>query len=116
MQVAADRPEEIVAAAGQYEFLARDQSRLDQRFVGIDPAEIFADPELRLQVALPAFALLPLRLDEVARLAGARVPPVALGKLCGGEVARRAGHQLLVEAAPELVVELSVAAQEPRLE
>src|SRR5687768_4564074 len=99
MQVAAHRPEKIVAAARQGEFLPRYQSRLDQRFVRIDPAEIFADPEQRLQVALPALPFLHLRLDEVARLADARMPPVALGKFCGDEVARRAGNQLLVEAA-----------------
>ena len=116
VQVAAHRPEEIRAAQEQRIFLPRQQPRIDQRLVGADAIIVFGDPEERLQVALPALALLHVRLDQVARLADAGEARVALGELGGDELARRAGDDLVLEARLQLAEERRVAGDRPRLE
>ena len=71
---------------------------LDQLVAGADAVEIFGDPEQRLQVAQAALALLDVGLDQVARAARRGVALVALGELGGDELARRALHDLGLEA------------------
>src|SRR6185437_637279 len=105
MDVAADRPEEIGAAAEGAVFLGVEHPAFEQ-LVGLAYAiDIFRDPEQRVQVAQPAFAVLDVGLDQVARLAGAAMPLLALGELGGDELCRRALHDLPVEALDQLVIE-----------
>ena len=51
--------------------------------------DVFGDPEQRVQVAQAALAVLDVRLDQIARLAGAAVALFALGELGGDEFGAR---------------------------
>ncbi len=116
MDIAADRPQEIGAAAEGAVFL-RVEHAVFQQLIGLAHAvDIFRDPEQRVQVAQPALAVLHIGLDQIARLAAAAMAFFALGELCGDEVGRRALHHVLVEAFDQLVIERLVAGQKPRLE
>src|SRR6185312_10312328 len=70
MHVAAHGPEEVVGLAEGQEFLAREDTLVDQIFAVADPVVIFGDPEERMEVAKPALAVLDVGLDEIARFAG----------------------------------------------
>ena len=116
MQVAAHRPQEIGAAAEGAVFLRVEHAAL-QQFVGLAHAvDVFRDPEQRVQVAQAALAVLHVGLDQIARLAAAAMPLLALGEFRGDEFGRGALHHVLVEARDQFVVERLVAGQEPRLE
>jgi hypothetical protein len=65
--------------------------------------EVLADPVQGLQATQPAFAVLDVRLDKIARLADALVAVVALGKFCSDEFRGRALHDFLVKADLKLV-------------
>ena len=97
MHVAADRPQEIGAAAEGAVFLRVEHAAL-QQFVGLAHAvDIFRDPEQRVQVAQAALAVLDVGLDQIARLPGAAMPLLALGEFGGDEFGRGALHHFLVE-------------------
>ncbi len=116
MEIAADRPQEIRAAAEGAVFLRVEYAALHQ-FVGLAHAvDIFRDPEQRVQVAQAALAVLDVGLDEVARLPGAAMPLLALGELGRDELGRGALHDFAVETSDQFVVERPVAGQEPRLQ
>jgi hypothetical protein len=59
----------------------------------------------------PALAVLDVGLDDVAAVAHAHVPRVALGELLGHELRLGAGHDVAPEALAGLVVERLVAPQ-----
>src|SRR5205814_10320608 len=67
VQVAAYRPQEILGFQEAGELGTREDAGLDQIFGRAGAIEIFGDPEERLQIAEPAFAVLDVRLDLVAR-------------------------------------------------
>jgi len=116
VHVAADRPEEILAAAEGAVFLRIEHAALDQLAGLPHPVDVFGDPEQRVQVAQATLAVLHVRFDQVARLTGTTMPFLAFGELCGHEFRSRALHHLLVEARDELVIERAVADQEARLQ
>ena len=71
MQIAAHRPQEILAAAEGAIFLRVEHAVRDE-LVGIAHAvDVLGDPEQRVQVAKAALAVLDVGLDEITRLAGA---------------------------------------------
>ena len=116
MHVAADRPQEIFAAAEQSVFVAVEHAALDQ-FLGLAHAiDVFGDPEQRVQVAQAALAVLDVGLDQIARLPGAAVALFALGELGGDEFRRRALHDFFVESCRQLLVELGIAEQMARFQ
>jgi hypothetical protein len=81
MQMAADRPEKILAAPVQAVFGLGIDAGLDEVFscqVGI---EMLGDPVKRMEIAQATFALLDIRLDPVTGGAGALVALVALIEL-----------------------------------
>jgi hypothetical protein len=116
VHVAADRPEEILAAAERAVFLRVEHAVLDQLTGLAHAVDVFRDPEQRVQVAQAALAVLHVRLHQVARLAGAAVPLLALGEFCGDELRGGALHDLLVEARDQFVIERAVADQVARLQ
>ena len=69
-----------------------------------------------MQVAQAALAVLDVGFDQIARLPGAAMTLLALGKLGGHEFGRGALHHLLVEPRHQFVIERLVAGQKPRLE
>ena len=115
VHVAADRPQEVLAAAEQLELVAVEHAGLGQLLHLAHAIDIFGDPEQGVQVAQAALAVLDIGLDQIARLAGAAVALLALGELGGDELRGAALHHRLVELRDELVVELAVAEQEARL-
>ena len=98
MHVAAHRPEEILAAAEQLVFLLVEHAALDQLVRLAHAIDVFGDPEQRVQIAQAAFAVLHVRLDQVARLPGAAHAVLALGELGGDEFRGGVAHHLVVEA------------------
>ena len=113
MQVAAHRPQKILAAAEGAVFLRVEHAALDQFVGGADAIDVFRDPEQRVQVAQAALAVLDIGLDQIARLSGAAQALLALGQFRGDEFGRGALHDLLVEALDQFVVQRLVAGQEP---
>ncbi len=69
-----------------------------------------------MQVTQPAFAVLDVGLDQVARLAAAAMTLFALHKLGGDEFGGAALHDLPVEPRHHLVEQGTVAEQKPRLQ
>ncbi|MGX1317974.1 hypothetical protein AB7M17_001427 [Bradyrhizobium sp. USDA 377] len=116
VQVAAHRPEEVGAASERAVFLRVEHAALDQ-LVGVAHAvDVFGDPEQRVQVAQRPLAVLDVGLDQIARLAAAAVPLLALGELCRDEFGRGALYHFLVEALDQLVIERLVAGEEACLQ
>ena len=116
MHVAAHRPEEILAAAEQLVFLLVEHAALDQ-FVRLAHAvDVFRDPEQGVQIAQAAFAVLHVRLDQVARLPRTADAVLALGELGGDEFRRGVAHDLAVEARLQFVEQFLVAEQEARFQ
>ena len=116
VHVAADRPQEILAAAKHVVFVAVEHFAIDQ-FLGFAHAiDVFCDPKQRVQIAQPAFAVFYVRLDQIARLAGAAMTFFALGELGGDELRRRSRHDFLVEPRRQFVVEAGVTEQVPRFQ
>ena len=107
VHVAADRPQEVLAAAEQLELLRLEHAALDQLLDVAHAVDVFGDPEQRVQVAQSALAVLDVGLDQVARLAGAAVALLALGELGGDEFGAGALHHRLVEARDQLVEQLA---------
>ena len=81
MHVAAHRPQEILAAPEQLQFVLVEHAMLDQFLDGAHAIDVFAHPEQRMQIAQAALAVLDVGLDEVARLPGLAQPLLALGEL-----------------------------------
>ena len=116
MHVAAHRPEKILAAAEQLVFVLVEDAALDQ-FVRLAHAvDVFGDPEQRVQVAQAAFAVLDVRLDQIARLPAAADAVFAFGELGGDEFGGGVAHDLVVEACHQFVEQLAVAEQKARFE
>jgi hypothetical protein len=69
-----------------------------------------------VQIPQAAFAVLYVRLDEIARLAHALVAVVALGEFRGDKIGRGPLHDLLVEAGLQFVEQFFVADDAPRFE
>ena len=116
MHVAAHRPEKILGAPEDFQFLAVEHTALDQLLDIAYAVDVFGDPEQGVQVAQAAFAVLDIRLDQIARLADAAMALLALGELGGDEFGRGVLHDILVEAGDELVIQLGVAEQEARFQ
>ncbi len=116
VHVAAHRPQEILAAAEQHVFGSVEDALLDQLFRLAHPVDVFRDPEQRVQVAQPAFAILDVRLDQIAGLPGAAVALLAFGELGGDEFRGGALRHVLVETGDHLVEQLAIAQQEARFE
>ncbi len=116
MDVATDRPQEIGAAAEGAVFLGVEHAAFEQ-LIGLAHAiDIFRDPEQRVQVAQAALAVLDVGLDQIARLPGAAVALLALGKFGGDEFGRGALHDFLVEPRHQFIIERLVPGQESRFE
>ena len=116
MHVAADRPEEILAAAKHVVFVAIEHAAGDQ-FLGLaDAIDVFGDPEQRVQIPQAAFAIFDVGLDEIARLTGAAMPLFALRQLGGDEICRGSLHHFFFETRVKFGVELGVAKQITRFQ
>ena len=116
MHVAADRPQEIFAAAEHVVFVAIEHAAVDQFLRLAHAVDVFGDPEQGVQVAQAALAVFDVGLDQVARLSGAAVPLFTLGELCGDELRRRSLHHLLVEPGNEFAVERGIAEQQAQFQ
>ncbi len=116
MDVAAHRPQEIGAAAEGAVLLGVEHAAFEQLVGLAHPVDVFRDPEQRVQVAQAALAVLDVGFDQIARLAGASMPLLALGQFGGHEFGRGALHHFPVEPLDQLVVERQVSGQEARLE
>ena len=82
MQMAAHRPQEVLAFLEDREFLAREGALLGQLVGRIGGVEELGDPEQRVEIAQAALAVLDIGLDEIAALARLVDGGVALGQAC----------------------------------
>ena len=69
-----------------------------------------------MEIAQAAFAVLDVRLDQIARLPRAADAVLALGELGGDELRRGVAHHLVVEARLQLVEQFFIAEQEARFQ
>src|SRR3984957_4793811 len=104
MQVTADRPQKIGAAAEGAVFLRVEHAAIEQFPSQADAVDIFRNPEQRVQVAKPAFAVLDVGFDQIARLSGAAMTFFALCKLRGHEIGGIALYDFPVETRYQLVI------------
>jgi hypothetical protein len=71
MQIAADRPQEELAAAEAAILMAGEDASLDELFLGLVGIEMLGEPVQRVQIAQAAGAFLDVGLNKIARGAGA---------------------------------------------
>jgi len=105
MHVAANRPEEVLAAAEGAIFLGVEHAMRHQLVGCVHAINILRNPEQSVQVAKATLAFLYVRLDKVSRLSGAAMPLLALRKLCRYEFGRGTLNHLPVEACDEVVIQ-----------
>ncbi len=111
VQVAAHREQEVLGPAEGAVLGGGQQPNVDQLGRGLHPMDVLADPVQRLQVAQAALAVLDVGFDDIAAVAHALVPLVALLELLGDELRFAARHDFAPEAPAGLVVERLVAPQ-----
>jgi hypothetical protein len=116
VHVAANRPEEVLAALKDLELALVEHVALDQLLWFAHPIDVLGDPEQRVQVAQAALAVLDVGLDQIARHSRALVTVVAFSEFGGHEFARRTLRDLLVEARDQLVIKAAIAQQIAGLE
>ena len=116
VQVTAHRPEKAARPVELAQGVAGQHAVLDQVGGIPDPVEELAEPEQGLQVAQAALAFLDVGLEQIAAVAGALVPGVALGELGLDEHGAHACDHLALEALAQPVEGRLVAPQEARLE
>jgi hypothetical protein len=116
MEVAPYRPKKTSGALELAQFGRGKQAGFDQFGDGSDAIGIFTDPEERVEIAQAAFAFLDIRFDDVAAVAHALVPRVALGEFVGHEGLRGAGSHFAPEAGAERLEQGLVAPQIAHLE
>ncbi len=113
VQMAAHRPEEVLGPAKRAIFGAGQQAGIDQFGRGADLVDIFADPVERVQVAQAALALFNIGFDDIARIAHALVPLLALKQFFGDELLFRSCDDIGPEPLARLLEQGLVAPQEP---
>ena len=116
MQMTAHAPQKLLAALEQTELRRGEEAGGDEFLRLTHAIDIFGDPEQRVEIAQAALAFLHIRLDEIARGAGAHHARVAFGELGGDEFARIRTGDLAIEALAELAEQLGVAENEARFE
>jgi len=116
VQAAAHRPEKFLAAAEQGELARGEDAGRDQVVRVPHAVHVFRDPEEGVEVAQAPLAFLQVRLDQVARRAGALDPLLPFGELGRDEFGRRLGDDLLVKARPQRLEQLVVAGHKPRFD
>ena len=109
VQMAAHRPEEIGRATKPAIFGHGQQAGIDQLGGRAHLVDILADPVERVQVAQAPLAVLDIGFDDIAAVAHALVPLVALLELLRHEVARGAGNDILPEAHRGLAIDVLIA-------
>ncbi len=116
VQVAAHRPQEVERPHEGGDLAPVEHVELDHAVRGLGRMQVLGDPEQGVQVAQAALALLDVGLDHVAAGAGPGVTLVAFLQLGAHELGGRALDHLGAEPALQLLGQLLVAGQPPRLQ
>ena len=116
VQVAAYGPQELPGLGEPTQRPGIEHAVRDQFLRPLDPVEEATEPEQGLQIAQPALALLHVRLEQVAAVAGALVAGIALRQLGLDERGAARADHLVLEALLELLEQAGVAPQKARLE
>ncbi len=109
VQVAADRPEEGLAAPEHLRLATGEDALAGELLVGLHPVGVAGDPEEGVEVAQAPLAVLDVGLDEIAGLAGLAMPLVTLGELGGDEVRHGVLDHLGVEPALQFAEQFFIA-------
>src|SRR6516162_416516 len=109
MEVAANRPQELLGARKALRSVRREHAVVDEFPDVVGAVDVFRDPEQRMQVSQPALALLDVRLELVTAVADSLVARVALGELGLHELRCTALDDLCIKASPEFVEECLLA-------
>lgn len=116
MHVATDRPEEIGAAPEGAIFLRIEHAAFQQLFGIAYPVDVFRDPEQRVQIAQSALAVLDVRLDQIAGLAGAAMAFLTFRKFRGDEFGGSALHHFRIETRYQFIIKGLIAGEKARLQ
>src|ERR1700730_5375543 len=114
MEMAADTPEKLLAAAEQIILGTRKHAGADEIGRVAQPIHIFGNPKQRVEVPEAAFAILDIWLDEIARAAGLRDAAVAFGELRRDEFGGPSLHDLALEPRPHGFEKPAVAENKAR--
>ncbi len=109
VEMAAHRPEERLGAAEAAVLGLVQQSDRDQFGHVADLVDVLADPIQRVEIAQAALALFHVGFDDIAAVAQAFVPVVALGQLLGDELPLGPGDDFGPEALLRLGEQILVA-------
>ena len=116
VQVDAHRPQEILCALELPQLGGGQQPLVDQLGNTLDLIGVFPDPEERVEIAQAALALFEIGFDDIAAVAHALVPRLALGELLGDEHLGSAAHHIAAEARPGLGIKRLVTPDVARFE
>ena len=105
VEMAAHRPQEILALDEPVLLASGEQARLVKLADRASPVNEFGYPEQRVQVPHATLAVFHVRFDEIPRLTGAAVALVAFGQLLGDELALVARHDLAAIARLQFIEE-----------
>ena len=86
MDMAAHSPKETRRADEHGIFMIRERTGLHHVFQRSAAIHVLDDPVERLQIAKPALPFFQVRLNDIARVAGARMAIVPFGQLVGDEL------------------------------
>src|SRR5262249_3532358 len=116
MQLAAHRPEEAHAAAEAAILGAREYAGFDELLLGRVWIEVLGEPVQSMQIAQAALAVLDVRLNQIARGAGAGVTDILFLELSIDEGPHTRLQHVVAEAALKLGEQSLVAKDQARVE
>ena len=109
MQVEAQGPQEVVRLGEGAGLGLGDDALRHQLFHALDAIDVFGDPEQGVEIAQAPLAVLDVGLDHVARVAELEVTVVGFHQLGLDEGLGRSFDDFLLEAPPQVMMQLLVA-------
>src|SRR5476651_2289092 len=103
MQMAADPPQKLLAAAEQPVFGTRKHAGAHKISRFPQPVDIFGDPKQGVEIPEAAFSVFDIWLDEIARAARLSDAAIAFGKFGRDELSRGPLHDLALEPGPHVL-------------
>src|SRR5437588_10153554 len=99
VDVAADRPQELLRAIEPLRLLRRQHSQLYELADIVGAIDVLGYPEQCVQVSEPALAFLDVRLELVTAVADALVPRIPFGELACHKLRRTALYDVRIKAS-----------------
>ena len=105
MDMAANRPQEVLGAIEPLQLFRRQHSQLYELADIVGAIDVFGYPEQGVQVSEPALAFLDVGLELVTAVADALVSLIPFGELACHELRRTALYDVRIKASLQLIEE-----------